>query len=105
MKNYTEIFLIYGVAYKTPCGAKPLHIIFDKVDEYVKKYSSTKYLALFHSDEKYERVFGRIRYLIMLKSNISEVYSHKYKKIKTNSDDTFRKIIKYTCSNTYLICF
>ena len=104
-KSQGNFFLIYGVAYKPQCGAKPLRIIFDKVDEYVKKYNSTKYLTLFHSGEKYERVFGRIRYLIMLKSNISEVYSHKYTKIKTNSDDTFRKIIKYACNNTYLICF
>ena len=39
---------------------------------------------LFHSDE---RIFERIRYLIMLKSNISDVYSHKYTKIKISSDD------------------
>ena len=44
---------------------------------------STKYQALFHSDEKYERISDRIRYFIMLKSNISDVYSHK----SVNSDD------------------
>ena len=32
-------------------------------------------------------MFDRITYLIMLKSNISDVFSNKYKKIKTNSDD------------------
>lgn len=32
-------------------------------------------------------MFDRITYLIMLKSNISDVFSNKYKKIKINSDD------------------
>ena len=67
-KSY-EDFLINDVAYKTSYGAKPSHIIFDIVDEYIRKYDETKYLALFHSDEQHERIFDRIRYLIMLKSN------------------------------------
>ena len=32
-------------------------------------------------------MFHRIGYLIMLKSNISDIYSHKYIKIKTKLDD------------------
>ena len=67
---------IFAVVYKTPYGAKPLHIIFDMV--YVKKYDGTKYLALFLSNEIYEKVVDRIRYLIMLKSNTSDVFSRKY---------------------------
>lgn len=54
--------------------------IFNKVEEYISKYDSTKHLALFYFNEKYERIFGGVRYL-MLKSNISDVYSHKYTKI------------------------
>ena len=42
-----------------------------------------KYVGLFQSDEKYEKI--RIRYHIMLKSNILEVYSHKYMKTKIES--------------------
>ena len=34
-----------------------------------------------------ERMFARLRYLIMLKSNISYVYSNNYMKIKINSDE------------------
>ena len=55
-KSY-ENFLIYDVTYKTPYGAKPLRIIFDEVNGHIRKYDSTKYLGLFHSDEKYERIF------------------------------------------------
>ena len=50
------------------------------MEEYILKYDSTKHPALFHFNEKYERIFGGVRYL-MLKSNISDVYSHKYTKI------------------------
>ena len=73
-----EIFSIYDVAYKTRYGSKLLRIMFDKFRWITTKYNSTKYLALFHSGEKYDRIFDRIRYLIMLKNNISNVYSHKY---------------------------
>ena len=45
----------YDVAYETPYGAKSLHNIFDKVDECIRKYDKTKYLGLFHFDEKYEK--------------------------------------------------
>ena len=48
-KSY-ETFLIYDVALKTSYGAKSLNIVFDKVDEYIKRYDETKYVALFHSD-------------------------------------------------------
>ena len=33
-----ENILIYDVLYKTPYGAKPICIIFDKVDGYIRKY-------------------------------------------------------------------
>ena len=68
---------------------------FNKVDGYFRKYNRVKYVGLFHSDEKYEKMFNRIRYHIMLKSNILDVYSHKYKKTKIKLDDDL------PCSNTY----
>ena len=48
---------------------------------------SAENIPLSHSDKKYERKFDRIRYLIMLKSNIWDVYWYKYTKIKSNSGD------------------
>ena len=53
----------------------------DEVDGYIRKNDRTKYLGLFHSDEIYDQIFYRIRYLIMLKINVSDVCSHKYMKI------------------------
>ena len=85
-KSYENI-LINGVAYKTPYGTNPLGIVFDKVDGYIRKYDKSRYLALLYSNEKNERIFDRIIYLIMLKSIISDVYSHRYTKTNINSDD------------------
>ena len=62
-KSY-EIFLIYDVAYKTSYGPKPLCISFDKAEKYIRKYDKTKYLRLFLCDEKYGRIFDRIRHCI-----------------------------------------
>ena len=61
-------------------------LIFDNTAGCIRKYDKNRYLALFHSNKKYDRTFDRIRYLIALKSNISDVYSHSYTKIKINSD-------------------
>ena len=46
-----------------------------------------KYLSLFSSDEKNERIFDRIRFLIMLKAIFQMFIFKKYMKIKINSDN------------------
>ena len=60
---------------------------FEKVDGFIAENNITNYLGLFNYDEKIESIFDRIRYLVMVKSNISDVYSYKCEKIKINSDD------------------
>ena len=55
---------------------KPLGIIFVKAEEYVENYDGTKYLASFHSDKKYETIYEKIKYLLVLKSNIPDNYFH-----------------------------
>ena len=85
-KSYINI-LICDVAYKAPNGGKPLGITFDKVEGYSRKNDGTKYLVLFRSDEKYDRIYHRIIYLITKKSNITDIYYLKYMKSKINSDD------------------
>ena len=85
-KSYINIS-ICDVAYKAPNGGKPLGITFDKVEGYSRKKDGTKYLVLFRSDEKYDRIYHRIIYLITKKSNITDIYYLKYMKSKINSDD------------------
>ena len=45
------------------------------VDGYIRKYNSTKYIALFHSGENYQRIFDTTRYLIMLRNRMSNMFS------------------------------
>ena len=82
-----KIYENYHTAHKTTFGVKPLGIIFEKVDRYIRKHNRNKYLVLFPSNENYEIVFDRNIYFTMLKSNILDVCFHKYMEIKTNSDD------------------
>lgn len=39
------------LTYNILCSSKSWHIIFDKLDGFIKKYNKTNYLALFCSDE------------------------------------------------------
>ena len=54
--------LIYDILYKTLLGGKPLRIMFEKVNGFIRDYDGTKYLVLFDS-EKYDAIYDRIRYL------------------------------------------
>ena len=80
--------MIDHISYKTLIGAKPLRIIFDKVDGFIGDYGEAKYLVLIDS-EKYDAIFDRIRYILGLKSSISYVAPHNYAKIKIDSNDDF----------------
>ena len=83
-----ENILIFHAVYKPPYGVKPF--IFDEVDGYIRNNDRAKYLELFLSNQKFERMFDRIRYLIMLISDISYVYLHKY---ESDDDIPLVKII------------
>ena len=66
--------------------AKPLRIRFDKVDVFIKIYDGSRYLALY-GPEKYDAAYGRIRYIISLKSSITYFISQDYARIKIDSYD------------------
>ena len=63
-KSY-ENTLVYEISYKTLIGVKPLGIMFNKVDAFIRDYDKTQCLVLF-SFEKYNAIYDRIRYLIEL---------------------------------------
>lgn len=69
MKIHVKYFNSCYIQSSVQCKAS--QIIFDKIDGYIRKYDSNECIASFHSDEKYERIFDRVRYAIMLKSNVS----------------------------------
>ena len=83
-KSYKNI-LVYNISYKTPIGAKPFRIRFDKIDGFIRVYDVTIYLVLFEA-EKCNFFYSRIKYRIGVKSGIIYVISHNFAKIKVDSD-------------------
>ena len=84
-RSYKNI-LIYGIWCKNLIGAKPLRIMFNKVDEFIRVYDGTRYLVLF-GPEKYDAIYNRIKYVISQKNGITFVFCHNYAKIKIDSYD------------------
>ena len=41
-KSYKNI-LVYNISYKSLIHSKPLHIRFDKIDEFIRVYNGTRY--------------------------------------------------------------
>ena len=78
--------LIYDILCKFLIGAKPLRIMFDKVNEFIRDYDRTKYFVLFGL-KKHDAIYDKIRYLAELKIGIAYVFSYNYAKVKINSDD------------------
>ena len=85
-KSY-EIILFYSISNKTLSDAKPLHITFATIDEFIRFYDGTIYLVLFGS-EKHDFSYNKIRYFIGVKSCIIYVISDNYAKIKVDSFDS-----------------
>ena len=71
--------MIYDISYKTLIEAKPLRIRFDKTHGFIRIYDGTKYLVLL-GPEKYDAIFKRTRYLLSIKSGITDVFSQYYVK-------------------------
>ena len=76
--------MIYNILYKTMIGARPLRVIFDKVDGFIRNYDGTKYLVLF-DHERCNAIYDRIWYIVGLESGCPYTCA----KIKINSNDDF----------------
>ena len=59
----------FNILYKTLIRAKPLRSL--------KLNGGTKHVVLL-GPEKYDALYNRIRYLISLKSSITDIFSHYY---------------------------
>ena len=92
----------YDVLYKILIDAKPLHIMFDEVDGFVREYGENKYLVLIGL-EKYHAIFHGIRYLIGLNNCILYVASHNYPKFKTDLDDDLQLEKTLTLLNAVIL--
>ena len=94
MKDHENI-LVYNTLYKSLIGSKSLDIRFDKINGFIRVYDATRYLVLFES-EKCDSICNRIRYLISVKSGITYIVSHNYKKNKTKQKQS--RIIQFSTS-------
>ena len=79
--------------------AKPLHIIWYKVDGFIRDYGGTKY---FLKNEKNDAIYERIKHLVRLKSGITYIFSHKYAKLKIDSVDDLPLQEKLTLHNAVI---
>ena len=76
-------------------GAKPLCIIFDKIDGFIRVYDGNRYLVLLGGLDK-------IRYLIEIKSGITYIASYNYAKI-FDSYDSFSLEKTLTLHNVMIL--
>ena len=96
-KSHQNI-LIYNISYKTLISSKLLRIRFDKIDGFIGTYDGTRYWTLF-GYEKCDTIYDRIRYFIILKSEIAYIFSHCFAKIKVDSYDSLLKEKTLTLHN------
>ena len=96
IKEFHIYILVHNISYKSSIDSKPLPIRFDKIDGFVRVYDGTRYLVLFGS-EKYDYIYNKIRYLVSLKSGITDIISHDHEKINFNSYNFLLSL----CYNTY----
>ena len=61
-------------------GSKPLRIMFDEIDGFMKIYGGIRYLVLF-GPLWYDEIYGRIRYLISEESIITNGINHNFARI------------------------
>ena len=66
--------MFYHNSYKTLSDPKLLHIRFNKIDGFSRIYDGTRYVTLF-GYERYDYIYNRIIYRIILKSGITYISS------------------------------
>ena len=82
-KEKNENILIYNISYKNSPGAKPLHIRYNKMDEFVNICNRTKHLVLF--DGWCDKICDRIKYDISEKNGIADSIKHNFAIIRIDS--------------------
>ena len=71
-KSYENI-LLHDISMKFVIDSKPLRIILEKIDVFIRVYDGTRYLVLFASETCYS-IYKRIRHLLSVKSGITYIF-------------------------------
>ena len=66
-------------------GSKPLHMMFNKIDGFIKIYDGIKYLILFNNHFPYDEICDKIKYLISEKSGITDSVNYNFARIRIDS--------------------
>ena len=61
-----------------------MRVRFDEIGRFIRVYDGTRCLLLFGA-KKYDSINNMIRYILGVKSGITDVISHNYAKIKVDS--------------------
>ena len=73
-----ENISVYDISYKTSMGPKPLHIMFDKIDAFIRVHGDEfRHLALFDYG-LFDKICDKIKYLISEKSGITDSINHNF---------------------------
>ena len=98
---------IYYVGYVKPDILKPLFIIINNANGYVKGSNGNKYLTLVSTDESKGELkkYEEIKNLITSTNNNVDYYDKKYMKIRFNADDEQRNTKCLWHINSFKICF
>ena len=80
-------------------STEPLLVRFNKIGRFIRVYDGTRHSVLF-GGEKYDFIYNRFKYLIGVKSGITNVISHNYVRIKVDSFDSFDSSDFLKCYST-----
>ena len=78
-KTYKNI-LIYDISYKSFMGSIALRIRFDEIDGFIKIYDRVRYLVFF-GRRWYDEICDGMKYLISVKSGITDSINHNFARI------------------------
>ena len=100
-KSYENI-LVYNISYKILIDSKPLPIMFNKVDRFIRVCDGIRYLVLF-GNKKNDAIHDKIRYLISQKNGITYIIWHRFARIKIDSSDSlpFEKTLRLCSCKSY----
>ena len=80
-KKYENVS-VYNVSYKTSTDPKPLRIMFNKIDGFVRVLDcEIKHFALFDYG-LFHKTCDKIKYFISEKNDITDNINHNFRKIK-----------------------
>ena len=87
LKAVCRTFCKSYILYETLSEVQAFRIRIDKIDGFIRTYDGIRYLVLL-GPEKYNVIYNIIKYLMSLKSTITQIFFHYFAKIKVHSYDS-----------------